>query len=160
MTLKLWLCGCGNARKASSRLYESSGGNQVDVGTGGKPSTWFPPETRRAEQRREKQTLLTADWLWCWLAADAATVGWLAGCWLSSWRAGWRADRCCWLAVVLLLVARSLLAAAGSLPGWPLLAGRCWLPGCCWSTGRLLLPWLLADWLHVASLPSSGSLAF
>ena len=65
-----------------------------NVETGGRPSTWFPPGTRRAKQRHEEQPCWLAaclpGWLAGWLAR--AVSGWLAGSgWLlgAGWVAGW-----------------------------------------------------------------------
>ena len=83
---------------------------EPNVGTGGKPSTWFPPGTRRAKQRSEGQCLLQIGRC-CNLAADLPDQ--LAGHQFAA-----VCPSCCWLGS---LAARSLsvfclAGQAGSLP--------------------------------------------
>ena len=89
----------------------------------------FRRKTRRAEQRREKQTLLTAGWLWCclagWLLVLLLLAGWLAAGWVAGWLAGLLTAAvgwlwCCfWLAASLSAAALAAWLAAAR---WPLLA--------------------------------------
>ena len=77
------------------------------VGTGGKPSTWFPPGTRRAKQRSEEQCLLQTGRC-CNLAADLPDQ-------LAGHRFAAFCRPCCRLSS---LAARSLSVFLSGSPGW------------------------------------------